>query len=125
MLHLILATIRPEALQAFAAALASNPEVRLEQVDSGAAALLAVSTSTPQLVIIDTDLPDFPSLDLVQKLLMVNALVNTAVVSPLTEPEFHEVSEGLGILYRLPMEPGAGEAADLLQKLRRILGMEG
>lgn len=125
MLHLVLATSRPESLQAFAAALSSDPEVRLEQVDSGSAALLAVSASAPHLVIIDTDLPDFPSLDLVQKLLMVNAMVNTAVVSPLTEADFHEASEGLGILSRLPLEPDAGEAPGLLQKLRKVLGLVG
>ena len=125
MLRLVLATTRPEDLQAFATALASDPEVHLEQVDSGAAALLAVSSSAPHLVIIDTDLPDFPSLDLVQKLLMVNALVNTAVVSPLTDDEFHEASEGLGILGRLPLTPGPGEAADLLDKLKKILGLVG
>ena len=83
MLRIVLATARPEAMQAFAAALSSDPEVRLQQVASGAEALEAARTSAPHLVIIDADLPDTAPLDLVQKLLMVNAMVNTAVVSPL------------------------------------------
>jgi len=58
-------------------------------------------------------------------LLMVNALVNTAVVSPLADEEFHEASEGLGILCRLPLTPGAGEATDLLHQLRKVLGLAG
>ncbi len=73
-------------------------------------------------MVVDSDLPDTDPLGLVQKLLMVNAMVNTAVISPLTEEEFHEASEGLGVLSRLPVEPGPSDAADLLHKLRRILG---
>jgi len=81
-----------------------------------------VRTASPDLVVIDLDLPDFKPLDLVAQLLMVNAMVNTAVLSPLSEAEFHEASEGLGILGRLPVKPGRGDAVDLLAKLRRVLG---
>ena len=125
MLRLVLATNRPKALQTFAAALSSNPEVQLKQVVSGAEALEAVRTFAPHLVIIDSDLPNTAPLELVQKLLMVNAMVNTAVVSPLSEEEFHEASEGLGVLGRLPNEPGEGDATDLLRQLRMVLGGNG
>jgi hypothetical protein len=54
---------------------------------------------------------------------MVNAMVNTAVISPLAEADFHEVSEGLGVLGRLPEEPGESDAYDLLGKLKRVLGV--
>ena len=121
MLLIVLASARPEALRAFAAALSSDPEVQLKQVATGADALEAGRTFSPHLMVIDY-LPDTEPLSLVQKLLTVNAMVNTAVVSPLTDEEFHEASEGLGILGRLPSEPGIGEAADLLQKLRQVLG---
>ena len=123
MLRLVLATQRPKALQAFAAALSSNPEVQLTHAVSGAEALAEARAAAPHLVIIDADLPDTAPLDLVQKLLMVNAMVNTAVVSPLSEEEFHEASEGLGVLGRLPNEPGEGDAAELLHKLRTVLGV--
>ena len=106
---------------AFAAALSSDPEVQLKQVATGTEALEAGRTLSPHLMVIDY-LPDTEPLSLVQKLLTVNALVNTAVVSPLADEEFHEASEGLGILGRLPAEPGTSEAADLLQKLRQVLG---
>jgi DNA-binding NarL/FixJ family response regulator len=123
MLHIVLATARPNAMQAFAAALAADPAVNLQRVISGAEALEAARTTGPQLVIIDADLPDTAPLDLVQKLLMVNAMVNTAVVSPLSDEEFHEASEGLGILGRLPQEPDMSDAGGLLQKLRTVLGI--
>jgi CheY-like chemotaxis protein len=123
MLHLVLTTARPEAMQAFAAALASDPAVNLQFVISGAEALEVARTTAPLLVIIDADLPDMGPLDLVQKLLIVNAMVNTAVVSPLSDEEFHEASEGLGILGRLPHDPGMRDAGEMLHKLRTVLGV--
>ena len=48
-------------------------------------------------------------------------MVNTAVISLLAEDQFHEQSEGLGVLSRLPLTPDAGDAAALLLKLRQIL----
>jgi DNA-binding NarL/FixJ family response regulator len=122
MLHIVLASARPQAMQAFAAALSSNPEVNLQRVSSGAEALAAARPAAPHLVIIDADLPDTPPLDLVRQLLMVNALVNTAVVSPLSDEEFHEASEGLGILGRLPHDPSVSDAGELVRKLRTVLG---
>jgi DNA-binding NarL/FixJ family response regulator len=123
MLRIVLATARPQALEAFAAALASNPEVQVQLAPNGAAALEATRTAAPQLVIIDQSLADAEPLELVQKLLMVNAMVNTAVISPVSEDEFHEASEGLGVLASLPESPGAVEAADLLKKLQTVLGL--
>ena len=123
MLRIVLATARQEAIHPFAEGLASDPEVRLEQVSSGAEALGAVRTDSPHLVIIDSALPDTESLSLVKDLLMVNAMVNTAVVSPLSDQEFHEASEGLGVLARLPLAPGKSDAAELLRKLRQVLGL--
>jgi DNA-binding NarL/FixJ family response regulator len=125
MLHLIFATNRPEARQAFSAALSSDPQVRLRQVASGTAALEAAGSSPLHLVIIDAGLPDMAPLELVQKLLLVNAMVNTAVVSPLPEEEFHEMSEGLGVLSQLPNDPGRSDAIELMRKLRMVLGANG
>jgi DNA-binding response OmpR family regulator len=122
MLRLVLATARLKDFQTFATALSSNPEVQLTHVVSGAEALAAAHTSSPHLVIIDADLPDIAPWELVQKLLTVNAMVNTAVISPLSEAEFHEAGEGLGVLGRLPDEPGESDAADLLHKLKMVLG---
>jgi DNA-binding response OmpR family regulator len=122
MLHLVMVTARPQALHLLAEILSSDPEVRLDQVASGAEALSAVRSSTPHLMVIDFDLPDIKPLDLVKELLMVNAMLCTAVLSPLSEQQFHEASEGLGVLARLPVEPAAGDGVELLVRLRRVLG---
>jgi DNA-binding response OmpR family regulator len=123
MLNLLIATSRPEALHALTAALRSDSQVHLESVASGTDAVEFVRRTPPHLVVVDATLPDTEPLKLVSALLMANAMVNTAVVSPLSEEEFHEASEGLGILGRLPEVPAGGDAAELLLKLRRVLGM--
>jgi hypothetical protein len=71
-------------------------------------------------VIVDASLPDMEGLDLVRRLLPVNAMVHTAVISELPEERFHEVSEGLGVLGRLPPRPTAAQAAELLGRIRRL-----
>ena len=123
MLDIFLVTARPETMPAFIQGLSSDKEVRLKQVNSGLEAVAAVRTAAPHLVVIDSDLPDSSPLDLVQQLLILNAMVNTAVISPLSDSEFHEYSEGLGILKSLPMAPAAGDAASLLRQLRQVLGL--
>ena len=122
MLRIILATVRPDAFRSFAEAMSKDQEVSLDLASSGAETVGIVRTHTPHLVIIDFELPDTESLSLVKELLAVNAFVNTAVVSSLSEQEFHDASEGLGVLARLPVNPGESEATELLEKLRGVMG---
>ncbi|MGV8075136.1 MAG: response regulator [Syntrophobacteraceae bacterium] len=125
MLRILLVTARPEAFYAFNEVLSSDPEVRLDQAASGAEALSVVRTSSPHLAVIDFDLPDIKPLVLVKELLMVNAMVSTAVVSSLSEQQFHEASEGLGVLARLPVEPGKADACELMDRLKKLVGLPG
>ena len=125
MLHILLVTVRGEILHSFAEGLSSDPEVSLDQVTSGAEALSIVRTKCPHLVIVDPGPADSEPLDLVREMISVNAMVNTAVVSPLSKADFHDKSEGLGVLCRLPFEPGKKESRELLQKLRAVIGPVG
>lgn len=123
MLRIVLATARPETFTSFLEALSEDSRVQLAQAASGAEALDAVRDRASHLVVIDRGLPDFQPLQLIARLLAVDAMINTAVVSALSEAEFHEASEGLGVLARLPLHPGRTEALDLLDKLHGVLGL--
>ncbi len=123
MLHILMVTVRRDIFHLFAECLRSDPEVCLDQVNSGAEALSIVRTKCPHLVIVDSGSPDADPLDLVREMIGVNAMVNTAVVSPLTDADFHDKSEGLGVLCRLPPEPDSNDSEALLQKLRGVLGL--
>ena len=123
MLRIVLVTARPKALRSFMETLSGSSQVQLHQAASGTDALSAVRSTTSQLVVIDQGLPDFQPLQLIPQLLAVDAMINTAVVSPLSDEEFHEASEGLGVLARVPPEPGREEALELLHKLHSVLGL--
>ncbi len=79
-----------------------------------------VTRHPPLCVVVDDTLPDMNALELLRRLLTVNAMISTAVQSGLAAEEFHEASEGLGVLLQIPSAPGKEHAADLLASLERI-----
>ena len=122
MLRILLASERLEMTHPFVRALSADTQVQLDRVASAGKTLEAVRVSAPHLALIDHELPDSEPLTLVSQILRINAVVNSAVLSPLSEEEFHEESEGLGVLARLPLEPEKEDAAKLLGRLRKVLG---
>jgi len=56
-------------------------------------------------------------IEFMKKLLPINPMINCAAVSPLPPEEFHEASEGLGVLVQLPVAPGKLDAENLLKRL--------
>lgn len=110
-------------LDPFAKALAADPVFELQWADSGKSAIAAAGAHPPVLAVIDETLGDMSGLDLVRRLLSVNALINTAVLSGLDPETFHETSEGLGVLAHLPLIPGPEQAGDLVARLKRITAM--
>ncbi len=118
--RILLATVDRARLKEFAEAMAAAPEVRIAWADSGAAALADVKTHPPLAVIVDATLPDMDGLELVRRLLPINAMVYTAVISELPAERFHEVSEGLGVLGQLPSRPTPAQATELLGRLKRL-----
>jgi hypothetical protein len=58
--------------------------------------------------------------DLCREVLKIDAFVNMAAVSDLDDDEFHEASEGLGLVGRLPSRPTAEDFERLLALLTAI-----
>lgn len=75
------------------------------------------------LVIVDEQLNDMAGIQFVKQLVMVNPLVNTVIVSALSAEDFHEATEGLGVLMRLPLQPKESDATELLAILAKIAGL--
>ena len=79
MTHRILVlTSDPQRLAAFSDSLMASHEIHAARADSGAAALSDVMKHPPLGVIVDENLPDMPGLELVRRLLSINAMINTA-----------------------------------------------
>ncbi len=98
---------------------ASGAEIM--RYSSGAEVLEVVRKHWDIILIVSAEkLADMTNMELIKKILALNAAINCATVSQLSAEEFHEESEGLGILMRLPPSPKGESAAVLLTHLKRI-----
>ena len=103
----------------FAAVLSSSGfEVVWEE--SGAKALQRAQQIRPLLVILDEYLEDMTAWEAIQRLLSIDATMNTAVVSRLDPEKFHSVSEGLGVMAHIPFCPTKLSAMEVIEALNRI-----
>lgn len=89
-------------------------------VTSGLNGLETVQEKPVDLVVVDEDLGDMSGLTFVERLVAVNPMINCALVSSLSKKEYHEASEGLGVLMQLPTEPDRSDAKRLMAHLNQI-----
>jgi len=120
MYKLLLVTTNKDSLSALASALEKHSEADLSWAESGGKALEIASDIPVDLVVTDEKLGDMTGLQLAFKLLSINPMINCAAVSSLSHDDFHEASEGLGLLAQLPFQPGAEQTEALLQRLKDL-----
>jgi hypothetical protein len=121
--NIVLVSDRPWDLGEFLQALEQESTVRI--VDRANATRAVAWEGPVDLAVIHAGASgqgngDSARFALVEELLRVNAMINTAVCSALRPEDFHEQSEGLGILAQLPPSPGAEDARTLLDRLRSL-----
>jgi two-component SAPR family response regulator len=119
-LNLLLVSREKGSLSGLVSALKKHDDVILSWSESGGEALDKISNSPVDLFVTDEKLGDMTGLELALKLLSINPMVNCAAISPLSHEDFHEASEGLGLLAQLPSQPGEKEAEELIQQLREL-----
>lgn len=123
MIKLLLVSATNNSFSDMAAAFTKQADVEFQHEQTGAAALENVARQNYDLIIIDEKLDDMTGLALAEKVVKMNPLVNCAVVSSLAPEEYHEASEGLGLLMQLPVNPGEAWAEKLLERLRAIINL--
>lgn len=72
------------------------------------------------MVIVDETLSDMAGVTFIEKLLYINAMIYTALVSTLSKDDYHELSEGFGVLMQLPVNPDKENAEKLYLQLKKI-----
>ena len=120
--NLLLVSSDKTSLSDLASVLEKDKDVDVSWAESGLEALKSVSSSSFDIVITDETLADMTGLELAAKLLSVNPMIHCACVSTLSSEQYHEKSEGLGLIDPLPDRPGEKDAERLLGDLRRIKG---
>ena len=119
MIDILLACRHKASLSALEEALAARG-VNITRSDSGTRAMSMIAESSFDLVIADEDLDDMNGLEFIRKVVSQNPMLNCAAVSSLSPDDFHETSEGLGILMQLPVKPGPEHAEKLLRVHAKI-----
>lgn len=99
----------------------AGSDVQLSRADSGSNGLSMISETAFDLVVTDENLGDMTGLEFIRKIVSKRPMVNCAAVSSLAPGDFHEASEGLGILMQLPVRPGKEHAVTLREHLKKIL----
>lgn len=103
--------------------LKQEQDLELVPVATGAAGLEKLTNKRLDLVIVDEQLDDMSGIEFVKQFVTVNPLANTAILGSLPDEEFHEVTEGLGVLMQLPLQPDKEDAERLLAVLAKISGL--
>lgn len=104
-------------------AFSNDKEYTLEFAKSGEETLKLIEQKLYSLVLSDEKLCDCTGIELAEKIIKINAMVNTALVSSLSDHDFHEASEGLGVLMKIPSNPEEKDGIELEQYLKKILGL--
>jgi len=120
LLKLLLVSADQDSLSGLASAIRERDDANLLQADSGEDALKIAADTVIDLVVADEKLRDMTGLEFADKLVSVYPMIHCALVSGLSPENFHEVSEGLGIMAQLPMHPGKEHAEELLERLWHI-----
>lgn len=94
--------------------------ISMQWVDTAEKTLTAVSEKNIELVILHENQPDMSAKELIEKIIMKNAMINCMVLSAMHEEEFHEIYEGLGVLMQLSLTPSKEDADRIINYLSRI-----
>lgn len=89
---------------------------------AGDKALETLRAEAVDLVVVDEVLPDMTGLEFAERLVALNPMINCALVSALPPADYHDASEGLGILMQLPPQPRQTDAEHLMTHLSQVLG---
>ncbi len=118
-MQVVIVSARKEALHDFAQGL----EADVEWAESPESVLERARTAPWQLVVIDGLTPGMNYKAFVMDLLRVNAMINTMVVTDMGGEEFHEDSEGLGVICAVPASPGREDGRRSMDMLRQLPGL--
>lgn len=118
-LRVVLASRLSDRMADFKKGLAAHAEVEIFQADSGEEALQFLADQRIDLIAIDQAVTDMSGLEVAQAVAQFHPFVSSVLVSDASEADFHEQTEGLGVLMRLPEAPDESVALKVLQHMEK------
>ncbi len=122
MISVILATRDEASLSGLTVAFDDNA-IQTARAESGAGALSMMREGAFDLLVADEALGDMTSVELIEKVVSENPMMNCSAVSSLPAKDFHEATEGLGVMMQLPVQPDRKDAEKLIDTLKSILNL--
>lgn len=107
----------------FVNGLVQSGKAEVEISENGDQALKILGDKKFDLAVAAETLTDMTGIAFIEKLIMINPMINTAVASDLPKDDFHEATEGLGVLMAVPLNAGKEDALYLLDYLDKILNI--
>jgi DNA-binding NarL/FixJ family response regulator len=114
---ILLVTTRPSQMRPFAEALCEESRMQMITAVSAEEAIDAARRAKIVLAIVDERIGETAGLDLIKHLIEIDAFMHAAVLSDADEEDFHNRSEGLGVLARLTLMPDQKDARRLYELL--------
>lgn len=102
-----------------------SERAEIYRANSGNEAFNMLADKRINLVITDESLGDMTGLEFAKKLISINPMVHCAVVSSLSSEDYHEASEGLGLIMQLPVRPEKRHIEQLLFQVNKIIQLTG
>jgi DNA-binding NtrC family response regulator len=123
MMHILMVSEKPSGLDALREGLLKQPQVQVDVVASVDEAMVRINEALPALVVMDEIVGGVPGKNLIEGMIKKNPFINTALVSPLSPEDFHEHTEGLGILMKVDKHAGESQAKDMVEQLQKLLSL--
>lgn len=100
--RVVLASSSSENMMQIENELRNSLETEIYWADTADAVMAKIRTASVQLVVVDERLIDSAGIDVVRMVAAGAPFVTCALVSNMAADEFHEQTEGLGVLMQLP-----------------------
>ena len=120
MIHILIASPNKDSLMEFSAGLDIN-DVEISWAGGCEQVFSKIENNKFDLLIVDEMLSDIKGLECIEKTVLNNPFLNTAAISSLSPKDFHEESEGLGVLMQISVNPDSGDGEKMIDYLKKIL----
>ena len=108
-------------LQSFKEVLQQHAEVVENHVASSS--LQMIAEKKVDAVAVGEQLEGMTGIEFIEALVKVNPFINTALSSGLTPADYHEATEGQGVLVQLAVQPNESDAELFVEKLKKVASL--
>lgn len=105
--------------------LTKHQQFTISHVKTGEQVKQHIQEKTVDVAIVAEQLEEKAGFECIQEIVKLNPFINCVLSSPLSHDDFHEVTEGYGVLMQFSPIPTINECTAFLKKLTKIYQLAG